>query len=142
MSTGGHSHGDPSLECTITDCRYPDVRFLCGARHRVWRAGMINGLCVLPKEHRGSSLHMDEFGYEFSDLKCVPNDLDSLRRYAERVSQESGAATVLVAVGTGPPIEFVVPAERLSDYTDLTTGALVEALKSHALNLSLTAWAG
>lgn len=32
MSYGDHIHGDPGLECTIWDCRFPQSRFLCSAR--------------------------------------------------------------------------------------------------------------
>jgi hypothetical protein len=54
--------------------------------------------------------------------------LDELRAYAERVSQESGMATVIVAHG-GDHREYVVTSEALSRYTEPVSGALVEALR-------------
>jgi acetyl esterase/lipase len=54
--------------------------------------------------------------------------LDELRQYAERVSQASGMATVIVAAGGGHH-DYVVPPERLAAYTDPLSGALVEALR-------------
>jgi hypothetical protein len=54
--------------------------------------------------------------------------LDELRAYAERVSQESGTATVLVAVN-GDHREYVVSSGVLGSYADAVSGALVEALR-------------
>jgi len=55
--------------------------------------------------------------------------LDDLRKYAERVSQASGMATVIVAHGSDHQ-EFVVTRGSLSSYRDdPVIGALVEALK-------------
>jgi hypothetical protein len=54
--------------------------------------------------------------------------LDELRAYAERVSQESGMATVIVAVG-GRHHEYAVPCEQLAGYIDVVSGALVESLR-------------
>jgi hypothetical protein len=67
--------------------------------------------------------------YEGIDHRPSPPEviLDELRRYAERVSQESGMATVIVAVG-GHQHECVVTPEVLAGYTDVVSGALVEAL--------------
>lgn len=56
--------------------------------------------------------------------------LDELRRYAERVSQESGMATVIVAIGAHPhQYECAVTSGALAAYTDPVSGALVEALR-------------
>ena len=55
--------------------------------------------------------------------------LEQLREYAERVSQEDGMATVLVAVD-GEVHEYVVTSARLSRYQDPVTGALVESLRA------------
>jgi hypothetical protein len=56
--------------------------------------------------------------------------LDELRRYAERVSQESGMATVIVAIGAHHrQYECAVTPEALAAYTDPVSGALVEALR-------------
>jgi hypothetical protein len=63
--TGGHAHGDPSLECTIPGCRYPDSRFLCGLLDAHWHAGKTLGICVLPPEHRGRTFCEDQHGYIF-----------------------------------------------------------------------------
>lgn len=54
--------------------------------------------------------------------------LDELRKYAERVSQASGMATVIVA-HAGDHQEYVVTAGVLSNYTDPVIGALVHALR-------------
>jgi hypothetical protein len=63
--------------------------------------------------------------------------LDELRRYAERVSQETGMATVIVVVnGTQP--EYAVPPERLARYTDPAAGALIEALVQRQETLRVT----
>jgi hypothetical protein len=58
---GGHIHGDPSLECTIWHCRFPDARFLCGAR-------LTDGSrCVLPAGHLGEpDDHENENGVSLS----------------------------------------------------------------------------
>jgi hypothetical protein len=53
--------------------------------------------------------------------------LDELRLYAERVSQESGMATVIVAAG-GDHREYVVTSEVVGRYKDPVIGALVESL--------------
>jgi hypothetical protein len=53
--------------------------------------------------------------------------LDELRLHAERISQESGMATVIVAVG-GEQYEYVTSPAVLGRYTDPAVGALVEAL--------------
>ena len=60
--------------------------------------------------------------------------LDELRAYAERVSQESGMATVIVAVDGGQR-EYVVTPEVLGRYTDAVSGALVEALRQRQVVL-------
>lgn len=54
--------------------------------------------------------------------------LDELRAYAERVSQESGMATVIVAAG-GDHHEYAVTPEAVSGYADTVSGALIEALR-------------
>ena len=54
--------------------------------------------------------------------------LDELRVYAERVSQASGMATVIVAAGTDQRA-YVVTSEVLAAYSDTVSGALVEALR-------------
>lgn len=54
--------------------------------------------------------------------------LDELRVYAEHLSQKSGTATVIVAVG-GSQHEYVVPSGARTAYTDDVVGALVESLR-------------
>jgi hypothetical protein len=61
--------------------------------------------------------------------------LDELRLYAERVSQASGMATVVVAHG-GDHREYVVTSETLGSYKDPVSGALVEALRQRQELLS------
>ena len=62
--------------------------------------------------------------------------LDELRKYAERVSQASGMATVIVAHG-GDHCEYVVTGGSLGGYKDdPVVGALAEALKQRLELLS------
>jgi hypothetical protein len=56
--------------------------------------------------------------------------LDEWRAYAERVSQETGMATVIVVAGGGYR-EYVVAPDLLRWYTDQAGGALAEALRMH-----------
>ena len=60
--------------------------------------------------------------------------VDQLREYAERVSQEDGMATVLVAVD-GDVHEFIATSARLGHYQDVVTGALVESLRARQAQL-------
>jgi acetyl esterase/lipase len=61
--------------------------------------------------------------------------LDELRQYAERVSQASGMATVIVAHG-GSHREFVVPCDSLGRHGDAAIDALVEAIRQRLEALS------
>jgi hypothetical protein len=61
--------------------------------------------------------------------------LDELRQYAERVSQASGMATVIVAHG-GSHREFVVPSDSLGRHGDAAIDALVEAIRQRLEALS------
>jgi hypothetical protein len=54
--------------------------------------------------------------------------LDELRIYAERVSQETGMATVIVAVA-GARQEYVATPGTLGAYKDAVSGALIQALR-------------
>lgn len=67
--------------------------------------------------------------------------LDELRAYAERVSQERGMATVIVAVG-GAQHEYVVPPYVCARAKDAVAGALLDALKQRVEQVDLGASAG
>jgi hypothetical protein len=62
-----HTHGDPSLECTIPDCRFPKARYLCGRRSPDWHAAVAGGVCILPQSHRGHTPCEDEYGSMFEE---------------------------------------------------------------------------
>lgn len=68
-----HVHGDPSLECTIPDCRYPHVRFLCSVR-------LTDGTCcVLPADHAGDD-HENEHGVLLQALRTGTDGLTDSER--------------------------------------------------------------
>lgn len=60
MTRGGHTHGDPGVECTIEVCKYPHDKFLCG------RTSTFSGVvarCVLPARHNSIDSDCPEYGH-------------------------------------------------------------------------------